>query len=174
MIKPKDIRIRSETSKDISDIHALNIAAFETDAEAMLVNRLREKKEFFLSIVAAYRKKIVGHILFTPVEVEHNPQKIKTAGLAPMAVSPQLQNHGIGSALVHSGLTLCAQSGYQVVFVLGHETYYPRFGFKPARSHGLFYRSEEFDPYFFVIDLNKHNLDNLKGEVSFDSEFESA
>jgi len=82
MIKPKDIRIRGETSKDISDIHALNIAAFETDAEALLVNRLRDKKEFFLSIVAEYRKKLVGHILFTPVDVEHNPQKIKTATMS--------------------------------------------------------------------------------------------
>jgi putative acetyltransferase len=172
MIKPKDIRIRGEKSKDISDIHALNIAAFKTDAEAMLVDRLREKKEFFLSIVAEYRKKIVGHILFTPVDVEHNPQKIKAAGLAPMAVSPQLQNHGIGSALIHNGLTLCAQSGYEVVFVLGHETYYPRFGFMQARSHDLYYRSEDFYPYFFFIDLGAGNLDDLKGEVSFDPEFD--
>jgi putative acetyltransferase len=173
MIKTEDIRIRVEKPQDISDIYELNKAAFETDAEAILVNRLRDKCEFFLSIVAMYREQIVGHILFTPVRVKHNPHMIKTAGLAPMAVTPKLQNMGIGSALIHFALPACHQAGYPVVFVLGHENYYPRFGFEPARPFGLYYQNAKYDPYFFVIDFGKANLAKLQGEVSFDPEFES-
>ena len=53
-------------------------------------------------------------------------------GLAPMAVRPDRQGQGVGSALVRHGLTLLEDRACPFVVVVGHPTFYPRFGFVPA------------------------------------------
>ena len=60
-----------------------------------------------------------------------------------------------------------------MVFVLGHANYYPRFGFEPARPHGLFYKSEQFDASFFVASLAPHALEGFEGEVRYRPEFDA-
>jgi putative acetyltransferase len=71
-----------------------------------------------------------------------------------MAVLPEFQNRGIGSALVRAGLEACRNIGESVVFVLGHLEFYPRFGFQPAAQKGLRYKSLDFDPHFMVAELS--------------------
>lgn len=173
MIDQNLLNIRPEKPEDITAIFEVHSLAFESDAEAQLVNRLRQKDILFLSMVAEYHGKIVGHLLFTPVAVEFNPHQFRVVGLAPMAVRPELQRQGIGSQLIYNGIKLCRQNDQDVVCVLGHADYYPRFGFKIAREFGLFYRSEKYDPYFFVMELKKNVLQQIEGEVFFNSEFDA-
>ncbi len=58
--------------------------------------------------------------------------------------------------------------------MLGHPTYYPRFGFEPARPHGLYYKNEGFDPAFFVAELEPDALEGFEGEVRYRREFDAA
>ena len=51
--------------------------------------------------------------------------------LAPLAVVPACQKQGVGGLLIAKGLELLRERGSRLVFVLGHNTYYPRFGFIP-------------------------------------------
>lgn len=165
--------VREEMPSDHQDVHELNCLAFETDAEAKLVDALRQAARPFISLVAIEDDKVVGHIAFTPVSVGGGPASSKTMGLAPMAVTPALQKQGIGSALVRAGLEECATAGAELVFVLGHPSYYPKFGFLPAAAFGLHYKESKLDPYFFVTELANDALAGVSGEVAYHSLFDS-
>ena len=128
--------IRAEEEDDHASVYAIHHAAFETAAEANLVNALRERARPLISIVAENEEQVIGHILFSPVTLSEHP-RMKLAGLAPMAVLPEHQRLGIGSALVREGLNQCRQLGFEAVVVLGHPEYYPRFGFTPASNFGI-------------------------------------
>ncbi len=128
--------IRPEAETDREGIHRLHGEAFPTTAEAELVDRLREQADPFISLVADEEGTVLGHILFTGVELDEQPQ-LKILGLAPMAVTPARQRTGIGSTLVVAGLEACTRWGAGAVCVLGHPDYYPRFGFVPANRFNL-------------------------------------
>ena len=130
--------IRQETPADHDQVRAINLAAFETPAEADIVDRLRRLcATDHLSLVAESDDRIVGHILFTPVTIGDTPDSLDGMGLAPMAVHPDVQNQGLGSQLVREGLAQLKSQGCPFVIVLGHPAYYPRFGFEPASRDGV-------------------------------------
>jgi putative acetyltransferase len=118
------VLIRDEEQKDRVAVHAVNVSAFETPAEAELVDALREQAHPVVSLVAVEGGTIMGHIMFSPVSLTGHPD-LKIMGLAPMAVAPEYQRKGIGSALVRAGLDRCKQLGSGAVVVLGHPGYYP-------------------------------------------------
>jgi len=122
------MNIREEQSSDVGKIWKVNSQAFEPEAEANLVNGLRGSGCDFISLVAETDGDVVGHILFTPVELTDNNNELKITGLAPMAVTSRFQGKGIGSKLVGSGLECCKSDGHEAVVVLLHPAYYPRFG----------------------------------------------
>src|SRR5690606_15604957 len=131
---------------------ALNEAAFESPGEAILVDSLRGKVEPFLSLLAENEGRVVGHILFTPVDVVGDSSWHAMA-LGPMAVLPEFQRQGVGSQLIHSGLQACRDAGHDVVFVLGHPTYYPRFGFRRMSEFGITCKFEAPDDVLMVTEL---------------------
>src|SRR5262245_48756412 len=118
-------------------IRRVNEQAFGRSAEADLVDALRARGRISLSLVAERGGEVVGHILFSPVRVDSARGSIAGLGLAPMSVLPAHQRTGIGSLLVRAGLDECRRADHGWVVVLGHPEYYPRFGFVPARRHGL-------------------------------------
>jgi putative acetyltransferase len=113
----------------------------------------------------------VGHIFFSPVTVESGSGSFLALGLAPMAVLPGYQNRGIGSALVEKGLEECKKIGHNVVVVLGHAEFYPRFGFKVASSKGLRCEYDVPDEVFMVAELEEGALAGRVGVVRYRSEF---
>ena len=165
----ENLTIRIETPTDIPGVRAVNEAAFETGAEAALVDALRENGKFVLSLVADIEGEIVGHILFTDIEMEPGGLEARMLGLAPMAVHPEWQGRGIGSALVRCGLEDCRELGYRGVVVLGHPTFYPRFGFIPASRHGISCIYEAPDEAFMVLTLGDDEL--RKGRALYQPEF---
>jgi len=131
--------IRDETRSDHAAIREVIQRAFGGDAEAILVDRLREDEVVVASLVAEEHGKIAGHILFSELHLETSRGRIPAVSLAPVSVLPAQQRSGIGSALVRAGLEACRSRGISVVAVLGHPEYYPRFGFSAAlaaRLHG--------------------------------------
>jgi len=162
-----EILIRHEGPPDQAHVFHVNATAFETDAEATLVDALRTQANPLISLVAVLEDQIVGHILFTPVRVKNAPDSAITLALGPMAVVPELQGQGIGTKLVDAGLEECRTLGAAAVFVLGHAEYYPRFGFEPAPPHGLRFKGEGFDPYFMVLELQPSTLSAMSGNVRY-------
>jgi putative acetyltransferase len=133
--------IRAETRADESRIRELNLAAFPDSTEANLVELLRSEAHPLISLVAEDAGRISGHICFSPMSSDYGDNSL-IMGLAPMAVLPERQRQGIGSALVRAGLDRCAGLGAKAVVVLGHAAYYPRFGFRPAGEFGV---TSEYD-----------------------------
>ncbi len=129
--------IRTETPGDIHAVHELNRLAFGQNDEAALVEALRAGGYGVASLVAEHGGSIVGHILFSHLAIELDGKAIEAAALAPMAVLPDRQRAGIGSALVRAGLEACRAGGIAAVVVLGHPDYYPRFGFSTHATRGL-------------------------------------
>ena len=129
--------IRSETTADRQAIWDLNRAAFDTEAEADLVDALRDGGYVEVSLVAEQNGQIVGHILFSNLPIVTKTGTVDTLSLAPMAVQPSYQGRGIGSRLVEEGLAAGRQQGHRIAVVLGHPDFYPRFGFSARLAQPL-------------------------------------
>ena len=112
--------VRREVDRDREAIHRINRSAFGGDAEAKLVDALRESGLVEVSLVADLDGMIVGHILFSRVKIKTSGGAVNALSLAPMAVLPSQQRKGIGTKLVESGLNSCRDSGHRIVVVLGH------------------------------------------------------
>lgn len=162
--------IRDEEERDLAAVRRLNAAAFGTPAEAKLVDALRQQARPVVSLVAEENQAIVGHIMFSPVVLSSHPE-LKIMGLAPMAVSPQHQRQGIGSALVRAGLEQCRKLGSGAVVVLGHPGYYPRFGFVPAGRMGIGCEYEVPADVFMLVELEPDYLRNASGTIKYDPAF---
>jgi putative acetyltransferase len=167
------VSVRPELPEDREAVFDVNRRAFETPAEATLVDALRPVARPLISLVAVLDGRVVGHILFTPVTIEGGAAAGRAMALGPMAVLPELQNRDIGSRLVVVGLEACRDIGVHVVFVLGHREYYPRFGFEPAPPKGLRYKHADFDPYFMAVELSQDALSGLSGNVKYHPQFDA-
>jgi len=115
-----------------------------------MVARLRDAGQTSVSLVAIENQHLVGHVLFSPMTLDARPETA-VAGLAPLAVLPEVQNRGIGTRLVREGLTHCRQQGFVGVFVLGHPSYYPRFGFQTADRMGFTATFPDAPPEAFMV-----------------------
>jgi putative acetyltransferase len=168
------VDVRPEVEDDLHVIHAINTAAFKTEGEAKVVDELRENCSPFISLVAEVNDKAVGHILFTPVELHTDDGRIlEGMGLAPLAVLPEYQHKGIGSALCEAGLAEMRNLDIPFVVVLGHPRYYPRFGFKPAADIGLRCVYPDVPPEAFMIKVfDKTVLRGIKGVIHYQPEFD--
>lgn len=127
--------IRPESPADVDTIDAVVEAAFGRRDEADLVRALRADSSWRadLSLVAVEGDRIIGHIAFTQATVDGSP----VLALAPLAVAPDHQRHGIGSTLVREALRRVSAGPTATVVVLGDPAYYGRFGFQPARQLGI-------------------------------------
>ena len=163
--------IRNEERGDEDGIRHVNASAFSGSAEAAIVDALRGNAGVISLVAATSTNQIIGHILFSPVHVRGAPSALRIAGLGPMAVLPEHQRHGVGSELVRSGLDACRRTGYDVVVVVGHPAYYPRFGFVAASGHGLTYERPLPANVFMVLELRVGTLSQVRGTVRYAPEF---
>jgi putative acetyltransferase len=163
----KQLLIRPETSADHLAVFAIHTKAFGQEDESQMVERVRAAGHAHLSLVAALDEQVMGHVLFSPVSIEHNPHGYLVLGLAPIAVLPEVQQQSIGSRLIRAGLEACKDLGVAAVVLLGHPSYYPRFGFTPAAVHGLFYNGLDVGDPFMVLELIPNTLSNLSGAVGY-------
>ncbi len=172
------INIRVEQELDYKRVeeaieNAFLNAEFTDNQEHNLVRKLRKSSEFIpeLSLVAEIDNKIVGHILFTKVNIESNEGSFESLALAPLSVLPDHQNKGIGRALINYGLEIAKNLGYESVIVLGHENYYTKFGFKKASEFDVKPPFEVPDEAFMALELNENGLKNVSGIVKYSNAF---
>jgi putative acetyltransferase len=164
------VLIRPETEADRDSVYATNLSAFDTSAEANLVNALREQVAPVVSLVANDNGEVVGHIMFSPASLPEYSD-LNVMGLAPMAVAPEHQRKGIGSALVREGLAQCRQLGVVVVVVLGHPKYYSRFGFMPSAVFGINSEYDVPEEVFMAMELIPEALSGKSGTVKYHAAF---
>jgi putative acetyltransferase len=118
--------VRYARTDDHPAIAEVNALAFGQPDEARLIERLRSDGDVLFELVAVDDGQVNGHILFSRLWADRLGL---FAALAPMAVRPELQRAGTGSALIRAGLDSAKEFGAHGVIVLGHAAYYPRFGF---------------------------------------------
>ncbi|SEK56299.1 Predicted N-acetyltransferase YhbS [Streptacidiphilus jiangxiensis] len=133
----RQVHAEAPDGSDRAAVRRVNLAAFPTPNEADLVDALRQDPEAWLpelSVVALDPDGgVVGHALLTRCHVDGVP----ALALAPVAVLPAWQRQGAGAAMIRALLTAAHAAGEQLVLVLGHPAYYPRFGFVPASGYGI-------------------------------------
>lgn len=135
--------IRQEREEDYRDTEEVVRKAFENEtysdqSEHTLVAKLRKSEVFVpdLSLVAVYEDKIIGHILLSKILIDTEDKKVESLALAPISVLPEYQNKGVGRKLIQQALTIAEKLDFESVIVMGHEAYYPKFGFKKSISLG--------------------------------------
>lgn len=165
------IKFRQERPRDQLAVRRVNEQAFGTDEEANLVDALRKTNAFVLSMVTLDNGRVVAHALFTEVVVTEADSQLRALGLGPMAVLPSHQRRGIGSRLLQIALDKCRQLGYDVVVVVGHPEFYPRFGFTSAGPRGIECEFDVPDDAFMVLELRKNALAGRTGLVKYQPEF---
>lgn len=167
--------IRTETISDQSSVYQLNYTAFgNREDESKLVERSRSSDGFIpeLSIVAEVEGEIAGHVLFSKASVIDNNVHHEVIVLGPIAVSPDRQKQGIGAQLIREGFKRCKELGYGLVLLIGHPSYYLKFGFKPARPFGIELKQFEVpDEVFMVCELKEGVLNKTKGELRYPQAF---
>jgi putative acetyltransferase len=108
--------------------------------------------------------------MFSPVSLAGHPE-LRIMGLAPMAVVPEHQREGIGSALVRAGLEQCKRLGFGAAVVLGHPAYYPRFGFSSSARYGIGCEYDVPEEVFMVVELDAGFLRGASGKVKYHPAF---
>ena len=163
--------VREELPSDVLAIREVNRAAFGGDEEANLVDTLRASCFVLSSHVAVAGEIVVGHILFSPLVIETAEGERAAAALAPMAVLPEWQRRGVGSALVQSGLDSCRRQAIGAVIVVGHPEYYPRFGFSAALARNLQSPYSELGDAWMALELTPSALEGVSGVVRYHEAF---
>lgn len=166
------IVIREERQADYSTIRKINDLAFNQPNEGIIIEKIRQSGAETLSLVALIDGKLVGHIFFSPVIIENHPEIKNGMGLAPMSVLPEYQNQGIGSLLVREGIERLKIKSVPFIIVLGHELYYPKFGFQIASKYQIKCQWEDVpDEVFMILILNENLMKNIHGIAKYLDEF---
>jgi putative acetyltransferase len=168
-----DVEIRSATPADYPAIREVHEQAFGRPNEARLVEAIRTSPRFIrdLSLVAEQWGTLVGHVLFSTIMVVDDAGSSELLALAPVGVRPEWQRRGIGGQLIRAGLERAAVLGHRAVVLVGHPTYYPRFGFSPARDFGLECPFPVPDDVFMAHPLQPNGLDGVRGIVVYPPAF---
>lgn len=169
-----EVFIRPETQSDQNAIREVNEQAFGRPLEANVVEKVRQSANFIpeLSLVAEREGMIIGHILFSELTIEGESRSWTVLALGPIAVRPEFQKQGIGGQMIQAGFERAASLGYGVVVLIGHPTYYPRFGFVPAGHFGLKCSISVPDDVFMAYLLHPNGLDGIQGTVVFPPAFD--
>lgn len=171
--KQFNVEIKEETAGDFPAVYNVHSTAFGRKEEARLTDRLRLSNAYIpqLSLVAILEGKVVGHIMFTKIDIINDENIIQSLSLAPMAVIPEMQGKGIGGQLVRYGLTKAKELGYKSVIVLGHKDYYPRFGFVSTQKWQIKPPFNVPANTFMGLELDENSLSNAAGTVKYADEF---
>ncbi|ASW76255.1 GCN5 family acetyltransferase [Chryseobacterium piperi] len=170
--------LRQERETDYPQVFKVVEQAFK-DAEhsdhqeQFLLEKLRKSEAFIpeLSIVAEINDEVVGHILFTKLNIKNGLETFTSLALAPVSVQPEYQGKGIGSQLINHGHTVAKELGYQSVILIGHENYYPKFGYVKTSDFGIYFPFDLPEENGMAIELIQDGLKNIKGVVEYPKEF---
>lgn len=173
-----EINIRQEVQADYPVVFDLIEQAFRNEMmsdkkEQFLVERLRKSDSFVpeLSLIAETKHQIVGYILLSKIFIETNRERITSLALAPVAVLPSFQKKGIGGKLIEKSHQIAKTLGYQSIILVGHEKYYPKFGYRPLHDFNITLPFDAPEENCMAIELVPNALSNKPGNVIYPKEF---
>ena len=142
------LEIRPERIGDHRQIRRVVAAAFGSDVESDLVERIRASPEYVpeMALVAEIGGEIVGHVMVSGARIRHASGDRRIVMLSPLAVDPTHQGVGIGGALVRAVTTIASEIGEPLVVLEGSPQYYARLGFEPATASGIAVRLPDWAP----------------------------
>ncbi len=176
----RGITFRPEEEKDFPAIRVLVRDAFATARvadgdEQDFVEALRAGSAYIpeLALVAEKNGRLVGHIMLTEIFFTAEGQKAKEQCekrvfllLAPLCVRLEERGRGLGAALVKNALARAEQLGYTAVFLVGDQSYYGRFGYKPVRDFGFYHSPADLpEEHVLCCELVPGALQGLKGSI---------
>jgi putative acetyltransferase len=170
-----DVTIRAERAADIAAIAEAVGEAFRSAAEPRLVELLRASENFVpeWSLVAELDARVVGHGMVTYVPIRDGESEHRIASLSPLAVAPDLQGRGIGSALVRAVAARVDDAGEPLIVLEGSPVYYGRFGFEYSAPHGIEINLPEWAPPEAAQVLRLRNYDpSIRGLVVYPPAFD--
>lgn len=165
--------IRVELPADHAAVDDLVEEAFNDPSVKRLVQLIRASEHWLpeLSLVAERDGELVGHVLFSSVDLVTEMGTDRILLLSPLAVRPSAQEKGIARALVEAGIVAADRTGYGVVVLEGDPKLYRRFGFRPATALGIERPSERIpEPAWQAHPLAAYHA-GLRGRVSYPSAF---
>jgi predicted N-acetyltransferase YhbS len=153
--------------------YAFQKEKYSDQKEHLLVDRLRKSKEFIpeLSLVAEKDDQLVGYILLSKVTIHNELKTFDSLALAPVVVLPEYQKQGIGRQLIEAVHTIAHDMGFSSIVVLGHESYYPKFGYCISEEYGITFPFEAPRENCMVLELRKDALKNVSGTIHYPEEF---
>ncbi len=170
--------IRQEEPADFERIRTILTLAFAMDSpgtpsEPKLVDRLRKGAQFIpeLALVAQVEGQVVGHILFTPIQIVNQSDSFPSLALAPVVIHPDWQRKGIGTGLIREGHRRAKQMGFSSVVLVGHAEYYPRLGYRKADQFQITVPFEVPPEAVMAIELTEGGLGDVHGRVQYPAEF---
>jgi len=173
-----NIKIRQEKPADYGAVFELIEEAFRkleisNHQEQFFVERLRKSDAFIpeLSLVALLENKIVGHIVLSKIKIKNEEKECQTLILAPVSVLPEFQNQGIGSQLIIEAHKKATELGFKSVILVGHEDYYPRFGYKKAVGFGIKQPFDVPEENNLAVELVENGLNDVSGTVEYPKYF---
>ncbi len=170
------IAVRPEQPSDFDAIRRLVQQAFGRLNEADLVERVRASPHYVpeLALVAADDGDVVGHVMFSYVELKGEEESLAVLALAPLSVRPDAQGQGAGTALVETGLERAEKRGEPILLVSGHPRFYTRFGFEPARRLGIVPPFPGMPDDVFMVKLLPGYDGRQRGRVLYPPAFDEA
>ncbi len=173
-----NVQLRQEKETDFTAVFDLIKEAFESEQmsdhqEQFLVERLRNSNAFIpeLSIVAEIEDKVVGYILLTKLKIKNNRNEFDSLALAPVCVLPAYQGKGIGGRLIEHAHTIAQKLGHRSIVLLGHENYYPKYGYLQADRFGIELPFDVPKENCMAIELVENGLKGIRGVVEYPKEF---
>lgn len=166
-----NIQIRKTQIEDFYAITEIHEQAFCNKKEPELVANLLddESGKPLISLLALHNGQPAGHILFTRAYFDGQSRQPVMYILAPLAVKPEFQCRGIGGALIKAGIRLLQEKGTNLVFVLGHKDYYPRYGFLPHATRlgypAPYHIPDELGEYWMVQPIGESGFSIGKGKI---------
>jgi len=136
-----DLAIEPERPADHGGIDTVVRQAFDSQpAVADMVAAIRRSPRYRLgsALVARSGTQTVGFVMLSGTDlVDRDGGRREVLTLTPLAVAPQHQRRGIGSALVRAALAAAERLGEPLVVLEGSPTFYGRLGFRFAGDHGI-------------------------------------
>jgi len=169
------IAVRPERPGDADAVRTLIDAAFKPSLEeSRIVDELRRSDRWIaeLSLVATDPDgTIVGQSVTSRADLVADDGSIRPIlALGPIAVVPERQGQGIGGALLDATFARATDAGWPIIVLLGHPTYYSRFGFESARGLGIEPQQPWPDPVWMARKLPGWGAD-LRGALRYPPAF---